>query len=100
MDATEPDSDWHMEQIELYEEEEEELKDDFPQFQTEFCVELMQDVCEHGAVEGRCCLEERRRIMEDASHLLDAWMSADILKKMFRRLETPVHFKKVIEFLK
>ena len=96
----EPENAWVLEQIELYEDEEEELKDDFPQFQDDLCIDLMEEVCDtHGAVEGRCCLEKRRRIMEDANHLLDAWMSAGILKKMFKRGEVPRHFQKVIEFL-
>ena len=60
----------------------------------------MEEVCDtQGSVEGTCCLEKRRRIMEDATPLADAWESADILKKMFRRLGVPRHFQKVVEFL-
>ncbi len=98
----EPENISALQESKIFDRLEKRLRKDFPQFQDDVCMDLMNDVCEtHGeSVEGTCFLEERRRIMEDASHLLDAWMSADILKKMFRRLETPVHFKKVIEFLK
>ena len=76
------------------------LREDFPQFQDDVCVALMEEVCDtHGSVEGTCCLEKRRRIMEDAAHLADAWESAEILKKMFRRGEVPPLFQKVIDYL-
>ena len=93
--------DWLREQIELYDEEEQNLIDDFPQYQDDLCIALLEDEhCDtHGAVEGRCCLRKRRRTMEEASHFLEAWMSADFLKKMFRRGEVPRHFQRVIEFL-
>ena len=76
------------------------LREDFPQFQDDVCVDLMEEVCDtHGSVEGTCCLEKRRRIMEDAAPLADAWESADILKKIFRRGCVPSFFQKVIRFL-
>ena len=72
----------------------------FPQFQDDVCLDLMEEVCDtHGFTEGTCCLEKRRRIMEDAAPLAEAWESADILKKLFRRGDVPRHFQKVIDFL-
>ena len=66
------------------------LREDFPQFQDDVCRDIIRDVC---------CLEKRRRIMEDAAPLADAWESADKLKKMFMKNAVPVHFQKVIAFL-
>jgi len=76
------------------------LRENFPKFQDDVCVDLMEEVCDtHGGVEGTCCLEKRRRIMAEAAHLADAWESADKLKKMFKRGAVPRHFQKVIRFL-
>ena len=75
------------------------LREDFPQFQDDDCVDLLEEVCSHGNVEGTCCLEKRRRILQDAAPLADAWESAEILKKMFKRGEVPPLFQNVIRFL-
>ena len=89
--------DWMREQAELYDEEEQNLIDDFPQYQDDLCIALLED--ERCDTHGMGCLRKRRRIMEEANHFLEAWMSADFLKKMFRRSEVPRHFQRVIEFL-
>ena len=91
-----------LQQSKVFDRLEKRLREDFPQLQDDICVDLMNDVCgdTHGeSIEGARCLEKRRHIMEDAAHLTDAWLSADILKKMFRRLKVPCHFQRVIEFL-
>ena len=67
------------------------LKKDFPQLQENAdCVDLLDDVY---------CLEKRRRIMQDATHLADAWESAEILKKIVKSEAAPRHFLNVIHFL-
>ena len=76
------------------------LREDFPQFQDDVCRDIIREVCDsHTGEGGVCCLEKRRRIMEDAAPLADAWESADKLKKMFMKNAVPVHFQKVIAFL-
>ena len=76
------------------------LMEDLPQFQDDVWVDIMEDICDtHGSVEGTRCLKKRRRIMEVAAPLADAWESADKLKKMFKRGEVPPLFQKVIRFL-
>ena len=89
-----------LQESKVFDRLEKRLREDFPQFQDDLCVDLMEEVCDtHGIVEGTCCLGKRRRIMEVAAPLADAWESAEILKKMFRRGEVPPHFQKVIRFL-
>ena len=103
----------------LIDEEEDKLIDDFPQYQDDLCIALMENVDDIDPPDERkiarlkaphlyhidlpecelACLKKKRRIMEEANHLLEAWMSADFLKKMFRREEVPRHFQKVIDFL-
>ena len=95
----EPENVWVLQQNKNFNRLEKRLREDFPQFQDDVCVDLMDEVCEHGGVEGTCCLEKRRRIMEDAAPLADAWESADILKKIFRRGYVPSFFQEVIRFL-
>ena len=96
----EPETVFAEEQVEIFNRLQDELMEHFPQFQDDVCVDLMEEVCDtHGSTEGTCCLKKRRRIMEDAAPLADAWESADVLKKLFRRGEVPLHFLKVARFL-
>ena len=84
---------------------EEDLIEDFPQFQNEICKHILQEVrldddceLEHGG-EGACCLTKRSRIMEEATHLCEAWESSEILKKMSRWGAAPCVLKLIIRFL-
>ena len=96
----EPENVYTLQQSRDFDRLEKRLREDFPQFQDDVCVDLMEEVCDsHGSVEGICCLKKRRRIMEVAAPLTDAWESADTLKKIFRRGAVPRHFQKVIRFL-
>ena len=72
------------------------LEHDFPDFQDDTCKAILQHVCEHDS-EGS--LTKRRRIMEDAKPLSEAWKSAYRLKNAFRRTELPEHFNQVCLFL-
>ena len=72
------------------------LEHDFPDFQDDTCKAILQHVCEHDS-EGS--LTKRRRIMEDAKPLSEAWKSAYRLKNSFRRTELPEHFNQVCLFL-
>ena len=83
------------------EEAEEDLENDFPEFQDDTCKAILQHVCEHDShEEGICCLMKRRRIMEDAEPLLEAWKSGHRLKNAFRKDKLPTHFMKVCSFLR
>ena len=97
----EPENVYALQQSKMFNRLEKRLREDFPQFQDDVCVDLMEEVCDsHGEfIEGICCLKKRRRIMEVAAPLTDAWESADTLKKIFRRGAVPRHFQKVIRFL-
>ena len=77
------------------------LREDFPQFQDDVCLDILGEVCDLHTkfVEGACCREKKRRIMQDAAPLAEAWESADNLKKMFRTSAVPAHFHQVILFL-
>ena len=77
------------------------LREDFPQFQDDVCLDILEEVCDVHTkfVEGPCCREKKRRIMQDAAPLAEAWESADNLKKMFRTSAVPAHFHQVILFL-
>ena len=84
-----------------FEEAEEDLENDFPEFQDDTCKVILQHVCEHDD-EGILCLVKRRRIMDDAIHLAEAWESAENLKKLFRKsgnVLMPKHFSYVCRFL-
>ena len=101
----EPETAYALQQAEEWERMEEELIEDFPQFQNEICKHIVQEVCldddwdlDH-VVEGACCLVKRRRIMEEATHLAEAREGSEILKKMFRRGAVPSVFKLAIRFL-
>ena len=102
----EPENAWALQQGKNFNRLEKRLREDFPQFQDDECVDLLKEVCDtdsfdshSGSVEGTCCMEKRRRIIHDAAALADAWVSAEILRKIFRRGGIPVHFNKVIRFL-
>ena len=97
----EPENVYALQQGKIFDRLEKRLREHFPQFQDAICVDLMEEVCDtHGeSIEGTCCLGKRRRIMEDAAPLADAWESADKLNKMFKRGAVPRHFQKVIDFL-
>ncbi len=99
--AMEPENVSVLQQSKVFDRLEKRLREDFPQLQDDICVDLMNDVCAtHGeSIEGTCCLGKRRRIMEDAAPLADAWESADKLNKMFKRGAVPRHFQKVIDSL-
>ena len=83
------------------EEMEEDLENDFPEFQDDTCKAILKHVCtEHGpSYEGQCCPRKRRRIMDDAQPIAEAWESAENLKKIFRKNLLPLHFIKVCQFL-
>ena len=90
---------WHQEQDEI-----EEMKDDlivdFPEFQDDTCKAILQHVCEHDSEdEGTCCLVKRRRIMEDAEPLAEAWKSGCRLKNAYKKDKLPPHFREVCYFL-
>ena len=89
------------------EEAEEDLENDFPEFQDDTCKAILEHVCtEHGpSYEGDCCLRKRRRIMQEAESLAEAWESAENLKKLFRKdkkgnLLVPQTVWHVCQFLK
>ena len=87
-------------EVDVFYQMEEKLIEDFPQFQDDVCLDILEEVCySHGSTESTCCLRKRRRIMEDAAPLADAWESTDNLKKMFRKGEVPKLFQKIIDFL-
>ena len=76
------------------------LEKDFPEFQDDTCKAILQHVCEHDSDdEGICCRTKRRRIMEDAEPLLEAWKSGYRLKNAFKKDKLPRHFKHVCLFL-
>ena len=85
-------------EIEEMEEAEKVLIAEFPEFQDATCTAIVESVCdEHDSeYEG---LRKRRRIMEDAQPLAEAWESAEYLKKIFRKGELPRHFEAVCRFL-
>jgi hypothetical protein len=90
---------WHQMQDQI-EEMEEDLEKGFPEFQDDTCKVILQHVCEHDSnEEGICCLMKRRRIMEDAEPLLEAWESGYSLKNAFQKDKLPQHFMKVCGFL-
>ena len=96
----EPETAFASQESKNFDREEDWLREDFPQFQDGDCADLLEEVCDsHGNVEGFCCLRKRRRIMQDAAPLADAWESADKLKKIFRRGALPRHFQSVLRFL-
>ena len=84
------------------EEAEEDLENEFPDFQDDTCKAILEHVCtEHGpSYEGDCCLRKRRRIMQEAESLAEAWESAENLKKLFRKNKIPNTFWHVCNFLK
>ena len=83
-----------------FDEMESELENDFPHFQDDTCKDILGHVCTHEPeYEGQCCLVKRRRIMDDAQPLAEAWESAENLKKIFRN-KIPKHFLHVCKFLK
>ena len=77
------------------------LEIDFPDFQDDTCKAILEHVCtEHGpSYEGQCCPRKRRRIMDDAQPIAEAWESAENLKKLFRKDKIPKHFVHVCTFL-
>ena len=81
------------------EEAEEELENEFPDFQDATCKAILEHVCEHDS-EGICCLRKRRRIMQEAESLAEAWESAENLKKLFRKNKIPNTVWHVCQFLK
>ena len=82
------------------EEAEEELENDFPDFQDDTCKAILQHVCEHDSEdEGICCLMKRHRIMKEAEPLVEAWKSGYRLKNAFRKDKLPQHFNQVCLFL-
>ena len=90
---------WHQEQDEI-EEMNDDLIVDFPEFQDDTCKAILQHVCEHDSdKKGICCLVERRRIMEDAEPLAEAWKSGCRLKNAYRKDKLPKHFREVCYFL-
>ena len=90
---------WHEMQDQI-EEMEEDLENDFPDFQDDTCKAILKHVCEHDSEdEGICCLTKRRRIMQDAEHLAEAWESGHRLKNVFRKDTLPKHFIQVCCFL-
>ena len=90
---------WHQEQDEI-EEMKEDLIVDFPEFHDDTCKAILQHVCEHDSdKEGTCCLVKRRRIMEDAEPLAEAWKSAYRLKNACKKDKLPKHFVQVCYFL-
>lgn len=83
-----------------FDEMESDLENDFPHFQDDTCKDILRHVCTHEPeYEGQCCLVKRRRIMDDARPLAEAWESAENLKKIFRN-KIPKHFFLVCKFLK
>ena len=90
---------WHQEQDEI-EEMNDDLIVDFPEFQDETCKAILKHMCEHDSEnEGTCCLVKRRRIMEDAEPLAEAWKSGYRLKNAYKKDKLPAHFVKVCNFL-
>ena len=86
-----------MEQQNEIEEMKEDLIDDFPEFQDATCTAIVESDEHHSEYEG---LQKRRRIMEDAQPIAEAWESAENLKKLFRKDKIPKHFVHVCKFLK
>ena len=83
-----------------FDEMESDLENDFPDFQDDTCKDILGHVCTHGPrYEGQCCLVKRRRIMDDAQPLAEAWESAENQKKLFRN-KIPKHLLHVCRFLK
>ena len=83
------------------EEAEEDLENEFPDFQNDTCRAIL----EHDDSEGVCRLRKRRRIMQEAESLAEAWEIAENLKKLFRKdkkgnLLVPQTFWHVCQFLK
>ena len=78
------------------EEAEEELENEFPDFQNDTCRAIL----EHDDSEGICRLRKRRRIMQEAESLAEAWESAENLKKLFRKDKIPNTVWHVCQFLK
>ena len=82
-----------------FDEMESDLENDFPHFQDDTCKDILGHVCTHEPeYEGQCCLVKRRRIMDDAQPIAEAWESAENLKKIFRN-KIPKHFLHVCRFL-
>ena len=106
-------TEYHLDELreQLREQEQDEIEDmkydlenDFPDFQDDTCKAILGHVCTdlHGPrYEGQCCLRKRRRIMDDAQPIAEAWESAENLKKLFRNNSLiPKHFVLVCRFLK
>ena len=90
---------WHQ-MLDQIAEMEEELENEFPEFQDDTCKAILQHVCEHDSdEEGKCCLIKRRCIMEEAEPLVEAWQSGHRLKNAFRKDRLPRHFNHVCIFL-
>ena len=91
---------WHDERNGQYNRMDQELHDDFPEFEDAVCTAILDEVCDDQChSEDICCLIKRRRIMYDATDLAEAWESAENLMKIFRKNSLPQHFIKVCQFL-
>ena len=92
-----------FEENEIQNRMEQDLIDDFLEFEDAVCTAIVDVVCDEEShaksVEGTCCLRKRRRVMNDAKHLAEAWEGAENLKKIFRKNSLPQHFIKVCQFL-
>ena len=85
-------------EIEEMEEGEKDLIAEFPEFQDAACTAIVESVCDEHDSESEG-LRKRRRIMEDAQPLAEAWESAEFLKKIFGKDKLPSHFAAVCRFL-